>query len=88
MGCGARGHHRPHLAELAAALRIVEAREYGHILGIGDHQLELWAGEEQISPLEVFEWTDIRWSSVWRSDAMFTEPRRLEEWVRRHHALS
>jgi hypothetical protein len=43
------------LAELAAALRIVEAQEYGHILGIGDHQLELWAGEEQIPPLEVFE---------------------------------
>ena len=72
------------LAELAAALRIVDADEFGHVLSIGEHHLELWAGDQHVHTLELLYWDTIRWTSVWKSDAQLAEPRRFEDWLLRH----
>jgi hypothetical protein len=72
------------LAELAAVLRIVESNEFGHVLSIGEHHLELWSGEQQVHTRELIGWDTIRWSSVWRSDAHLAESTRFEDWLLRH----
>jgi hypothetical protein len=71
------------LAELVAALRITEADEYGHWMSIGDHHLELWAGDRHVHTLELLHWTAIR-RSVWKGDADFAEPWHFANWLLRH----
>jgi hypothetical protein len=73
------------LAELAAALRIVDDHEYGHLMTIGLHHLELWVGDEHAHTIELlYGWDTIRWPSVWKSDGPLAEPRRLENWLLGH----
>ncbi|MBP1818939.1 hypothetical protein [Mycobacterium sp. OAE908] len=69
------------LAELGPALRIMESEEYGHVMSIGDHHLELWTGEQHVHTLEVIDWDTIRWSSVWKGDATLADPRRFADWL-------
>jgi hypothetical protein len=71
------------LAELIAALRITEADGYGHLMSIGDHQLQLWAGDQHVHTLELLYWTSIR-RSVWKGDADLAKPRRFADWLVRH----
>jgi hypothetical protein len=75
---------RHNLAELVAALRITEAEECGHLMAIGDHQLELWAGDQLVHTLELLFWKWIRWPSMWKGDTTLAEPRRFEEWLLGH----
>jgi hypothetical protein len=73
------------LTELAAALRIVEADEFGHMLTIGLHHLELWVGDQHVHTIELlYGWDTIRWPSVWKGDGTLAEPRRLANWLLRH----
>lgn len=73
------------LTELAAALRIVEADEFGHLLTIALHHLELWVGELHVHTIELlYGWDTIRWPSVWKGDGPLAEPRRLANWLLRH----
>ena len=75
---------RASLAELACALRILEADEFGHLLSPGLNRLELWAGDRHAHTLELPDWDTIRWPSVWKGDANLDEPRRFEDWLLRH----
>jgi hypothetical protein len=73
------------LTELAAALRVVEADEFGHLMTIGLHHLELWVGDQHVHTIELlYGWDTIRWPSVWKGDGPLAEPRRLENWLVRH----
>jgi hypothetical protein len=73
------------LAELGGVLRIVDADEYGHLLTIGEHHLELWVQDRHVHTLELLHgWDTIRWPSVWKGDGPLAEPRRLENWLLRH----
>jgi hypothetical protein len=71
------------IAELAHALRIVDADEFGHVMSPGLNRLELWSGDRQAHTLELPEWDMIRWSQ-WKGDAYIAEPRRLADWLGRH----
>lgn len=72
------------LAELAVALRILEADEYGHLMSPGLHRLEMWAGDRLVRTLELPDWDTIRWPSVWAGDATLADPRRFADWLLRH----
>ena len=73
------------LAELAAALQIVEADVFGHVMTIALHHLELWVGDQHVHTIELlYGWDTIRWPSVWKGDGPLAEPRRLENWLLRH----
>jgi hypothetical protein len=73
------------LTELAAALRIVESGPFGHVMSLGEHLLELWMDDRHVHTIELLPgWDDLRWPSVWNSDAPLAEPKLLKEWVRRH----
>jgi hypothetical protein len=70
------------LTELRGCLRIIEdPKSFGHLLTIGDHRLELMAGDEQLATLEVLCWVAVRWPSVWKHDAWLADPRRFETWL-------
>jgi hypothetical protein len=71
------------IAELAHALRIVDADEFGHVMSPGLNRLELWSGDRHAHTLELPEWDTIRWSE-WKGDASVAEPRRLADWMARH----
>jgi hypothetical protein len=72
------------LAELACALRIVEADEFGHLMSPGLNRLELWAADRHAHTIELPDWDTVRWPSVWSGDANLAEPRRFEDWLLRH----
>lgn len=73
------------VAELAAALQIVEEDEFGHLLTIGLHHLELWVGDQHVHTIELlYGWDTLRWPSVWKGDGPLAEPRRLENWLLRY----
>jgi hypothetical protein len=72
------------LAELARALRIVEADEFGHLMSPGLNHLELWAEDRHAHSFQLPDWDTIRWPSAWKGDANLAEPRRFEDWLLRH----
>jgi hypothetical protein len=73
------------LTELTAAVRIVDGDEFGHLMTIGLHHLELWVGDQRVHTIELlYGWDTIRWPSVWKGDGPLAEPRRLENWLLRH----
>lgn len=73
------------LTELAAALRIVESGEFGHVMSLSEHLLELWVDDKLVHTIELLPgWDHLRWPSVWSSDAPLAEPRLLKEWRKRH----
>jgi hypothetical protein len=72
------------IAHLRDALRIAEADTYGHCLTIGEHRLELWAGDEVITYLELIGWDSLRWTGKWKGDAELADPMVLESWLLRH----
>jgi hypothetical protein len=69
------------LAELACALRIFEADEFGHLMSPGLNRLELWVGDRHAHTLELPDWDSIRWPLVWKGDANLAEPKRFEDWL-------
>lgn len=72
------------IGELARALQIVEADEYGHLMSPGLNRLEMWAGDRVVHTLELPDWDTIRWPSVWAGDATLADPRRFADWLLRH----
>jgi hypothetical protein len=72
------------LAELARALRIVEADEFGHLMSPGLNRLEFWVGDRHVHTLELPGWDTIRWPSVWKGDANLSDARRFADWLLRY----
>jgi hypothetical protein len=72
------------IAELACALRIVEAEEFGHVMSPGLNRLEFWVGDRHAFTLELPAWDTIRWPSVWKGDANLSDARRFADWLLRH----
>jgi hypothetical protein len=70
------------LGEFRACMRILETPDsFSHMMMIEDSRLELWSGDERLA---VFGWlagTRLRWWSVWKNDALLSDPEQLREWV-------